>query len=1474
MPRQTDNYKLGYFVAGELTDATTEERRFRTLDLQLRAMFEMIGNGVQSGWDINISTENSFSVIVGPGRGIVSFLAVESTASNTLGPFSEEVTMYIYAIPTTNSAWNGSVNFVAYTSGGDRSDALYVGSVTTGTSGVLTIDVSERNYIGFLDSIRALVESHKHTGVGDNPDPVDLATEVTGQLSQESIPELSANKVSTGVLDKDRIPLIDHHDGLTNRGSITHAQIDSFLKILLEEQSEFLGETLLVNFLQLVMALKHQWPDVDEFLYNTLAFIPGISPDSLIDDENTTALVDTRAYEDGGEHRIYGTPGTSYESFIKTWSNQEDLEEGKGEHVVISQDNVRLASSVTNAYVDDFENVSDWDINILDLSSGTEGFFDLDSVNKLQGIFSGKVDVGGDSTTNLVLLLEKKFTAQDWSSYNKIVFHFFCDNPQHGNIYFYVNDADNGVQTSTTLVLERGAVTINQETLMVGWKEYVVDISELDRRTIDSIGFYTSTQQGWDANKKMIFNIDQMYITTGNKFFDNGYIRFIYGDSIPKDYYRIKWESLDPSNTLIQIRTRLANTTDAFDPSATDQPPWSNLLIDGTKEGAIVNVAEKLYKYAEIEVYFETSQNNLSSPELFKLHLLGRNVANLTKFTYDTKDEWESGTLVDVDTVSQEGAITLARTQDLYNIFAASNQRVIVMDDEYKEILSFAGSLMPRSTIQILNDDPPSFGQISGIDLGEDGSFWVADSENDRVLNIDRSGNLVVGFYGSFLSDPIDTYGKEERGPGSNAKEELEFDAFTEVEEEQEIVQQNYFRLIQGVYNPYTHVLYMIFDNDLDLTKLKDINPDKAFISIGANRFYLHGATMSYYGIDQTKYNQWVDYRFPDETDEEDENAVTVRNQFDWTSHILEASLAQNEYSAINSYIDFEAPSLYITNVYENKIFYNEDVMVDFLVGNISLGGSDNYQIAWELDDNPTQYTTNEQVSIESLTNGLHNLRAYLVDENKLPLTNVEAEANVDFIYSEDDPYLEPHLAIKEPHGGQKLVSSTIGIIFEIDNFVISPNGNHVRYLLDKDVIPQTHYSEGTIILRDLNPGEHIIRLYLADAYGDEVVTDYGSATINFYIHNENAAMKVFVERSFIQGIESEVEEVSDEEQTKEEAFFNDNGNVTVNIANIIFSNVFCPLDVQFIAGESSVFNPSGEQTILIAKLRSQSSTYGLAENLPEANVDQQPTSQEMYGSIFLDGHAVVQLNSIGSMVFSNNAAKFAKTRSQALRFLGGAQKISDFHVLAADAVRKRAIISYTDPENEQTLVSWEYLSDRFVTDARSAPSQRLTIAIYNDRVEPSISLARRATTIIWENYSSNPVYIYSGETTSVRFNSDPDLTLYGDKFISPQLAAYQTGAEPARYALKFDNNGTFPYFVYPNIVEADVNGTLAIQENNSTNQSRFLIVENDPTSDFFGNRVVQVDMWGNVIWSFGEGMLYNPKDIREGQGGSYLISV
>jgi hypothetical protein len=213
------------------------------------------------------------------------------------------------------------------------------------------------------------------------------------------------------------------------------------------------------------------------------------------------------------------------------------------------------------------------------------------------------------------------------------------------------------------------------------------------------------------------------------------------------------------------------------------------------------------------------------------------------------------------------------------------------------------------------------------------------------------------------------------------------------------------------------------------------------------------------------------------------------------------------------------------------------------------------------------------------------------------------------------------------------------------------------------------------------------------------------------------------------------------------------------------------------IPSESSV-NNDGSPTVLISKLRSQSTTYDLgdednltemtnrlandtlrtqaqANNLTEEQIASQllplnekfngvPTEMLVYEDKYLDGHSVVQLNMNGEVVFSNNAAVFSDTKENAKKILGSAEKIGESELLIGDSINKRAIIVHTDLLIETPKVIWEYESDRNVVDFHLNIQEMREISIYDGSVSSGFTYLKQGMNLIWKNESSIPVSITS----------------------------------------------------------------------------------------------------------------------------------
>jgi len=307
------------------------------------------------------------------------------------------------------------------------------------------------------------------------------------------------------------------------------------------------------------------------------------------------------------------------------------------------------------------------------------------------------------------------------------------------------------------------------------------------------------------------------------------------------------------------------------------------------------------------------------------------------------------------------------------------------------------------------------------------------------------------------------------------------------------------------------------------------------------------------------------------------------------------------------------------------------------------------------------------------------------------------------------------------------------------------------------------------------------------------------------------------------------------------------------------------PIEVQYDAG---LLNQSGTESIIIGKLRSPSTTIGLNMGASSGSLYANGSSGSsgfsgIYRTNYLDGHSVVQMDLSGNVIFSNNAAVFANDKESVKIQLGSVQKVSQNEFVIGDAQNKRAIVTVTDLTTEVPFISWDYQSDRMVSDFRLVTTPNSLISVSNSSVSPESLPIKSGTTVTWTNNSVSPITIYSGTTTAAQFTANPDLGLYGDDFILGPLSTGQS----ASYT--FNNLGAFGWFVYPTILT----GQVSVSTARIASTDKYIAIEND-TSETLGGRIIQLDAWGNIEWSWGEGYLYRPKDVRQLTDGSIIIST
>jgi hypothetical protein len=1057
--KKTNKYGLTYFEKDDFTSSLPEMQRWETLDAQLYALFQILGNGVLDGWDIIVSS--GLTVVVTPGSGHVSFVAVESTQNVNVN-LTDSSTNYVYASLGADSYWTKNVYFSSSVFENVGPNYLLIGIVTTSDTGITDINMDGKVTLGFVNLVNNAVKNHRHIGGLENPDQINLETDVQGYLNQNNIPDLDASVVSSGVFDADRLPLIDHINKMTNQGELTHSQLDSFVNSLSLPDQSTMGKVSIINLLQLILALKHIYPDIDEFLVNELAFIPGISPDDYIDTVNTTATVDIRPQSEGGTHTITGTPSTGFQSYTRIWNSEELFNTGTLVKTTVDGDSVSLDITSNDLIIEEFADISTWTIETQDLST-IPAFLEVDDTDYVIPPNSAKLMVTNENI-EVILKIKKNFNASDWSAYNYLKFYIKTDSLDHGDLYFYLSDVYYGTQNSYIKILDKNAPTINVVTLSDGWQQVTIDISGYSRQYINEIGFYVSTQSGWDTSKGFYLNLDNFYLTTGNIYQNNGYARYVFGSDFLYQFWRIRWDSIIPTDSdstgvSLQVRTRVANTLVGLSTAV-----WSDYY---SISGYTIPV-DDMYKYIEIEFYFESSTNFKRSVVLKKFYLDFYATDVESSVEYDTKEDWDSGYRYNINTSNVSGSITLSGQNEIGNILYGADSKIVQLDSSMNELFSITGTMAPKSTYQVLNNLPPSFGIITGVARSNNSNIWICDTDNDRVLEIDHSGNVLRGFFGSYLVENTETDIVETTTTATSVAE-------TTAEVTQNITEVSNVSAYSSIYNSNKGFLYIILSRDISDTELALFKGN--YIKVGSSVLNLDSYT-----------------------------TTKAMNGFD---HVIKIQISGADKTMFNSIVNDEVPSISIISPYQHQKYSVGTVQCTFNVFNFELGtGIGGNGIRVTLDGGMPQDIYSTSITFTGLADGEHTIVAQLLNADSSLNTNIEAIAQGTFAIS--NVTSQPYIYVTSPRANQIFSSSPVQVSFVVNNFPVIPNGQHIKYTID-GTTSYDHYESTPILIEDMDYGLHTVTLTLVDQSGNDLGYTYGTTTINFIVgKNSNARVDLY----------------------------------------------------------------------------------------------------------------------------------------------------------------------------------------------------------------------------------------------------------------------------------------------------------------------------------------------------------------------------
>lgn len=230
-------------------------------------------------------------ITITSGKGFVSYKAGKTTASKdiTLPTIPTTVgisKVYVYAYENANTAVTGDVDFTAsLTQINDTVNYISLGYLEINiAANQINLFETNRQDITLFSSLSYLIKNHKHIGGSGNPAPIDLSTEVKNKLTSENISSVDASKINQGILDSARLPSISHNN-LEDKGNLSHDQLETaLLAIANNDANDKMSDISIANRLQMLVALKKTggvgFTYIDSSQINTITYVPGIFPNT------------------------------------------------------------------------------------------------------------------------------------------------------------------------------------------------------------------------------------------------------------------------------------------------------------------------------------------------------------------------------------------------------------------------------------------------------------------------------------------------------------------------------------------------------------------------------------------------------------------------------------------------------------------------------------------------------------------------------------------------------------------------------------------------------------------------------------------------------------------------------------------------------------------------------------------------------------------------------------------------------------------------------------------------------------------------------------------------------------------------------------------------------------------------------------------------------------------------------------------
>ena len=741
MAGKTPVYGLTFFDFRDSLDSAVNVRkeieRFLLIDKQLFGLYSIFGNGVIDGWTISDGSASGgppLSVGVNAGIGIINLIATETTSPEIILDLPTNDTVDIYAIITGGTINDRDVDFIwSRTSPG--SGSVRLGRVSTVGDEIQNIDSDFRDEIGFIEIIKEEIAKHKHRGT---PSKIDLQQETKNQLPGARLEDFDASKIVSGTLDPERIPILDHND-LDNNGLLTHAALDSFVRTLTSGNRELLGEVQAVNLLKTMTSLKHIDSNIEDGYVNSLIISPGITNNDLIDFDTSNAHIDLDT------NCISGVPTSVGQVRSVIWETTSAFLTASDRNLVaIARDEVSLSrGGIRTTFVENFEQVPSDNAPIPTFNASTNVISEnvkvlstSDQTFRTQGFFGGEFTTGQETRAIYVKDINSN---NDWSDFDELVVDVKSLSETHGSVKMNVtNVSENGTEFTSQdfLLLGEDEVTTNLDPDLNGFERRTFSIKNITRNNVTKLTIFTD-----DNITKHTFYLDNIFLRNQAQFPPEGSITFRYSSGTSVLFNSINFEADEGANTDIQIRARVANSSQLLDRSV-----FTPILKSGdvfALEGTDIEISVRLLSNEERD----------ATPVLDSIQLQIIVDSEEVGFNINDSEEWDRGTFSNMqrnfDSSVFSSALSIEDPVPVGDRYFSFKNVVSQNDPNNIAIFGFqapAFMLSPKQAINFVeNQGAKGFDSPFSVYRLENTNFLIADLENDRVVEFTPQGKFVKG---------------------------------------------------------------------------------------------------------------------------------------------------------------------------------------------------------------------------------------------------------------------------------------------------------------------------------------------------------------------------------------------------------------------------------------------------------------------------------------------------------------------------------------------------------------------------------------------------------------------------------------------------------------------------------------------------------------------------------------------------------